>query len=346
MMIANSPEPSMKVEEDIDVEYVYNEPRYSNATVLSETVMNDLVEQSKTQPRVSSNFKTSALILALIIGLTVAVISIIVATSSFKESFVTLDSTTLSYNVTVTTVPITSTSESDICGSQNWISDGQCDDEANNVECQYDGGDCCLPSPILSFCNICVCHLANASSSQEDEEDEERVLVIIGGKSADNQNTEVIHESHEADHHFMPSYPKNRIGTCGGVIEDLIIIVCGGMEEYSPWFSDVDWSTVSAECYTIDYALTWQFYITMHRPRTYAAAIVIDGKLWITGGDTGGDSIVEDVKSEFLDPKDPNVLLEGPDMPYGYIAKHCLTLISPHQVMLIGGETLDDDDDF
>ena len=84
----------------------------------------------------------------------------------------------------------------------------------------------------------------------------------------------------------------------------------------------------------------------MHRPRTYAAAIVIDGKLWITGGDSGGDGIVEDVKSEFLDPKDPNVLLEGPDMPYGYIAKHCLTLISPHQVMLIGGETLDDNDDF
>ena len=343
MMIANSPEPSMKVEEDIDVEYVYNEPRYSNATVLSETVMNDVVEQSKTQPRVSSNFKTLAIILALIIGLTVAVISIIVATSSFKESFVTLDSTTLPYNVTATTVQITSTSEGNICGSQNWISDGQCDDEANNIECQYDGGDCCLPSPIFSFCYICVCHLANESRIQEDLE---RVLVIIGGKSADNQNTEVIYESQKVDHYLLPAYPKNRIGTCSGLIEDQIIIVCGGMEEYSPWFSDVDWSTVSAECYTIGNTtdLTWQLYISMRRPRTYAAAIVIDRKLWITGGDTGGDGIVEDVKSEFLDPKDPNVLLEGPDMPYGYIAKHCLTLISQHQVMLIGGETLDDND--
>ena len=25
----------------------------------------------------------------------------------------------------------------------NWIEDGYCDDENNNAECQFDGGDCC-----------------------------------------------------------------------------------------------------------------------------------------------------------------------------------------------------------
>ena len=29
------------------------------------------------------------------------------------------------------------------CGSPNWVGDNYCDDENNNEDCEWDGGDCC-----------------------------------------------------------------------------------------------------------------------------------------------------------------------------------------------------------
>ena len=37
------------------------------------------------------------------------------------------------------------------------IGDGFCDDMANNVECSYDGGDCCGPHVKKEFCFECQC---------------------------------------------------------------------------------------------------------------------------------------------------------------------------------------------
>ena len=42
------------------------------------------------------------------------------------------------------------------------VGDGYCYDETNNVECNYDGGDCCLSSPNTDYCSNCtstMCHL-------------------------------------------------------------------------------------------------------------------------------------------------------------------------------------------
>ena len=38
------------------------------------------------------------------------------------------------------------------------VGDGYCYDETNNVECNYDGGDCCLSSPNTDNCSDCSCH--------------------------------------------------------------------------------------------------------------------------------------------------------------------------------------------
>ena len=32
-----------------------------------------------------------------------------------------------------------------------------CNDETNNADCDYDGGDCCLSSPNRDHCSECVC---------------------------------------------------------------------------------------------------------------------------------------------------------------------------------------------
>ena len=39
------------------------------------------------------------------------------------------------------------------------VGNGFCDDITNNIECDYDGGDCCGPNANYSpyFCNECQC---------------------------------------------------------------------------------------------------------------------------------------------------------------------------------------------
>ena len=38
-----------------------------------------------------------------------------------------------------------------------WIEDGECDDEANTAQCNYDGGDCCNVNAAAHTCDDCVC---------------------------------------------------------------------------------------------------------------------------------------------------------------------------------------------
>ena len=43
------------------------------------------------------------------------------------------------------------------CLHENLVGDGYCDDEANNLICDYDGGDCCSSEINTLFCNECQC---------------------------------------------------------------------------------------------------------------------------------------------------------------------------------------------
>ena len=40
---------------------------------------------------------------------------------------------------------------------QPLIGDGICDDESNNIDCGFDGGDCCLDLVVTDFCSECQC---------------------------------------------------------------------------------------------------------------------------------------------------------------------------------------------
>ena len=61
---------------------------------------------------------------------------------------------TLESHVTTTLEPLNSN-----CASTEfqWIQDGFCDDENNNRECNFDGGDCCLEEVLQDYCSICAC---------------------------------------------------------------------------------------------------------------------------------------------------------------------------------------------
>ena len=43
------------------------------------------------------------------------------------------------------------------CGSPNWVGDNFCDDENNNAECNFDGGDCCGDDVNTQYCTACEC---------------------------------------------------------------------------------------------------------------------------------------------------------------------------------------------
>ena len=43
------------------------------------------------------------------------------------------------------------------CEDPEFIGDGFCDDATNNVQCEYDGGDCCGADIDTQYCSLCEC---------------------------------------------------------------------------------------------------------------------------------------------------------------------------------------------
>ena len=45
------------------------------------------------------------------------------------------------------------------------VGDGLCHDEANNADCNYDGGDCCLININTKYCSECSCFLQDTCAA-------------------------------------------------------------------------------------------------------------------------------------------------------------------------------------
>ena len=58
--------------------------------------------------------------------------------------------------LTLSTLLITTFSHLD-CPHHPWIGDKFCNDQTNNVECNYDGGDCCV-NMNTDYCTDCTCY--------------------------------------------------------------------------------------------------------------------------------------------------------------------------------------------
>lgn len=50
------------------------------------------------------------------------------------------------------------------CMKPLWVGDGFCDDETNDEDCNYDGGDCCTENPNVDYCNDCECKWINGKN--------------------------------------------------------------------------------------------------------------------------------------------------------------------------------------
>ena len=58
-----------------------------------------------------------------------------------------------------TTSVMTTTTLLPPCNYETWVGNGFCDDLANTMECNYDGGDCCGFCVNEEYCNNCECLL-------------------------------------------------------------------------------------------------------------------------------------------------------------------------------------------
>ena len=45
------------------------------------------------------------------------------------------------------------------CNNVALVGNGFCNDETNNQDCNYDGGDCCVMNANTDSCSDCACHL-------------------------------------------------------------------------------------------------------------------------------------------------------------------------------------------
>merc|ERR1712168_301847 len=57
----------------------------------------------------------------------------------------------------------------DGCGAPQWFGDNYCDDENNNFECGYDGGDCCGDNVNTQYCSECECLEIQETTQGPDE---------------------------------------------------------------------------------------------------------------------------------------------------------------------------------
>ena len=43
------------------------------------------------------------------------------------------------------------------CNNPSFVGDGYCDDDTNNVDCEFDKGDCCGSLILTQYCHFCTC---------------------------------------------------------------------------------------------------------------------------------------------------------------------------------------------
>ena len=68
---------------------------------------------------------------------------------------------------------------------QSWIADGYCDDINNNLDCSYDGGDCCGSNVNTQYCIQCQC-LEGGGGSGSTTPSLITGVTIIGGTTTSN----------------------------------------------------------------------------------------------------------------------------------------------------------------
>ena len=147
-------------------------------------------------------------------------------------------------------------------------------------------------------------------------------LLVCGGQSPTTDNCEVIDlASAETTCKDLPKLPVTVHAAIGGLGMDKNPIICGGIQN----------NATSNICYTLQNK-EWISSDSMNSKRSFAASAQLqDGKLLVTGGDSGSGNLnsSEILTEEGWESKVPSL----PDM----IAWHCMVFLNSTSVMAIAG---------
>ena len=237
--------------------------------------------------------------------------------------------------INITTYSTSTTTEDSQCVNWAWINDGFCDDDSNTLNCDYDGGDCCLDK-VEGPCFDCTCHLDGKRHLTEMPEDDygyydyETLFLLVGGIFSS-----LTHAIDPSTNEFfvLPPYP-HPCNTPVGYFTNHSIIVCGGRD--CGFDLSHPLTTLSTKCYRLEGNSWIPLDFQMSSIKYHPASININDKLWVFGG--GNGFTYPTTTTEYLDLKKQDGFLPGPDLPIGLVS-HCVTQLSATSIIIIGGFT-------
>ena len=119
-------------------------------------------------------------------------------------------------------------------------------------------------------------------------------------------------------------YPLEARFIAGGLL-DKTPVVCGGYLYLNGKRSS------SKQCFMYDHdAHLWKLHAYLHTGRYFHAALVVGDKLWITGGEGGGD--LRSTEYVFANKS----VIKGPYLPWSR-SRHCMADLLDGRYMFIGG---------
>ena len=119
-----------------------------------------------------------------------------------------------------------------------------------------------------------------------------------------------------------------RYSAIGGLLQNKPVICGGGHDGYQ----NVHSTAVSQDYFILG---TTHLELQMLEKRKYAASIVLNEQLWITGGGAGGLSLFLLGTTEFISLNQPPV--QGPKLPFT-IANHTMVQVNSETIYIIGGK--------
>jgi len=150
-------------------------------------------------------------------------------------------------------------------------------------------------------------------------------LLITNGAYYEEGNqkiSEVVDLSNdESSCNPLKDFPIDLQAACGGLINDSMILICGG----------VDPSGASNKCFLINGPSEPVVYMKLRRNMP-GCAVINDTLLWMTGG---FNELSNEKTTEFIDLT-TQLAVAGPDLPAGLYG-HCMVSINETTVLLTGG---------
>ena len=121
-------------------------------TTLTVTLTSAINSEASTTATTAITASTTTIAITTVTSTMTTLIST-VTTTSLQSSNTSTVSTTSPQSTSNTQ----STATSSGCAYPTYKGDGFCNDESNNANCQYDGGDCCGGNVDTSLCTQCQC---------------------------------------------------------------------------------------------------------------------------------------------------------------------------------------------